>query len=101
MGLMGGTGGASFSIPFFREAPAGRLIVSMEDVVDKNTGSEISDFAIDFFRSIPVLVNGCTVLGLKAAVLGVVGFDTGGVWLAENGGSGDVGCEKPLPLALL
>jgi hypothetical protein len=99
--LIGGTGGASFSIPFFREAPAGRLIVSMEEVVERNTGSEISDFAIDFFRRTPVLVNGCTVLGLKAVTLGVVGFETGGVWLAENGGTGDAGCEKPLPFALL
>ena len=99
--MVGGTGGASFSIPFFREAPAGRLIVSIEDVVERKTGSEISDFAIDFFRSTPVLVNGCTVLGLKAVVLGVVGFETGGVWLAENGGTGEVGCEKALALPLL
>ena len=76
-------------------------MVSIEDVVERNTGSEISDFAMDFFRSTPVLVSGCTVLGLNAAALGVVGFETGGVWLAENGGTGDVGCEKPLPLALL
>lgn len=66
-------------MPFFREAPAGRLMVSIEEVVERNTGSEISDFAMDFFRSTPVLVNGCTVLGLNAAALGVVGFETGGV----------------------
>lgn len=54
-------------------------MVSIEEVVERNTGSEISDFAMDFFRSTPVLVNGCTVLGLNAAALGVVGFETGGV----------------------
>jgi len=77
IGLIGGTGGAALSAPFFKDAPGGRLTKSMEDVVDKKTGSEISDFATDFFRSIPC--RGCTVLGLKAAELGVVGFETGGV----------------------
>jgi hypothetical protein len=89
MGLIGGTGGVSYSIPFLSDAPAGRLTVSITDVVDKNTGSEISDFATDFFRSIPCLIIGWMALGLKAAVFGVVGLETGGVWLAEKEGSGD------------
>jgi hypothetical protein len=80
-------------MPFLRDAPAGRLTVSMTDVVDRKTGSEISDLATDFFRSTFCRVRGWTVLGLKAAALGVAGFDTGGVWLAEKGGIGDVGCE--------
>jgi hypothetical protein len=63
------------------------LTKSMEDVVERKTGSDISDFATDFFRSMPCL--GCTVLGLKAVAFGVVGFETGGVWFAENGGIGD------------
>jgi hypothetical protein len=87
MGLIGGTGGASCSAPFFNEAPAGRLTVSIVDVDDMNTGSDISLFAIDFFRSMPCL--GCIVLGLNAAALGVEGLETGGVWFAENGGTGD------------
>jgi hypothetical protein len=77
MGLIGGTGGASCSLPFFNEAPAGRLTVSIVDVDDMNTGSDMSLFAIDFFRSIPCL--GCIVLGLNAAALGVDGLETGGV----------------------
>lgn len=78
------------SIPFLSDAPGGKLTVSMTDVVDKKTGSEMSDFATDFFRSMPCLIMGWTVLGLKAAALGVVGFETGGVWFAEKGGIGDV-----------
>jgi hypothetical protein len=89
MGLIGGTGGASYSIPFFKDAPAGRFTVSMTDVVDTKTGSEMSDFATDFLRSIPCLSIGWMALGLKAAVLGVAGLETGGVWFAENGGFGD------------
>jgi hypothetical protein len=78
MGLIGGTGGALCSCPFFKDAPAGRLIVSITEVVETKTGSEISDFAIDFLRNIPCL-EGCTMLGLKATVFGVVGLETGGV----------------------
>lgn len=77
IGLSGGTGGAAWSTPFFREAPAGRLIRSIDDVVDRKTGSEMSVFAIDFFLSMPC--RGCIVLGLKAAAFGVEGLDTGGV----------------------
>lgn len=80
-------------MPFFKEAPGGRLTVSMTEVVDTNTGSEMSDFAIDFFLSMPCLIMGCTALGLKAAVFGVVGLDTGGVWFADRGGSGE-GCGE-------
>jgi hypothetical protein len=95
---MGGTGGASKSLPFLREAPGGRSIVSITEVVEINTGSEMSALAIDFFRKTPCLFIGCTVLGLKAGALGVVGFgvvgfDTGGVWLLANGGIGELGCE--------
>jgi hypothetical protein len=84
---MGGTGGALCSIPFFKDAPAGRFTVSMTDVVDRKTGSDMSDLATDFFLSMPCLI--CMVPGLKAAALGVVGLETGGVWFAENGGIGD------------
>lgn len=73
----------------FISAASGRLTVSMTDVVDKNTGSEISDFATDFLRNIPCLIRGCTVLGLKPGAFGVVGFEAGGVWLAENEGTGE------------
>lgn len=93
IGLIGGTGGASGSLPFLRDAPAGRLTVSITDVVERKTGSEMSAFAIDLFRSTPCLCRGCTVLGLKACALGVVGFETGGVWLAGNGGIGEEGCD--------
>ena len=59
IGLIGGTGGGAYgSEPFFSDAPAGRLTVSMTDVVDKKTGSEISDLAIDFLRSTPCLMFG-------------------------------------------
>jgi hypothetical protein len=89
MGLIGGTGGVSYSIPFFNDAPAGKFTVSITEVVDKKTGSEMSDFAIDFFRSIPCLIIGWMALGLKAAVFGVVGLEIGGVLVAEKAGSGD------------
>jgi hypothetical protein len=59
----------------------------MEDVVDRKTGSDISHFAIDFFRSMPC--RGCTLLGLNAATFGVEGLEMGGVWLADKGGNGD------------
>lgn len=90
IGLIGGTGGGAESMPFLREAPAGRLIVSMTEVVEMNTGSEISYFAIDFFRRGPAFaIGGPAALGLKASATGVPGFETGGVLLAENGGTGD------------
>jgi hypothetical protein len=90
MGLIGGTGGATKgSAPFLREAPGGRSTVSMTEVVDTNTGSDISLLAIDFLRSWPCLTKGCAELGVKAAAFGVVGFDVGGVGLEENGGTGD------------
>jgi|TARA_R110002003_G_scaffold113_3_gene9835 hypothetical protein len=87
--LIGGTGGAAGSIPFFKDAPGGRLTVSITEVVDRKTGSEMSDFAMDFLRSMPCRTIGCTALGLKAAAFGVVGLETGGVWFAENGGIGE------------
>ena len=89
MGLRGGSGGA-LSMPFLREAPAGRLTVSMTEVVEMKTGSDISDLAIDFFRSGPAFAMGWgAALGLNAGITGVPGFETGGVLLAENGGTGE------------
>jgi hypothetical protein len=59
IGLIGGTGGGTYgSEPFFRDAPAGRLTVSMTEVVERKTGSEISDLAMDFLRNIPCLISG-------------------------------------------
>jgi hypothetical protein len=59
MGLIGGTGGGTKgSAPFLREAPGGRSTVSMMDVVDTKTGSEISLLAIDFLRNTPCLTKG-------------------------------------------
>jgi len=96
MGLIGGTGGGSaVSEPFFSDAPGGRLTVSMTEVVDTNTGSEMSDFAIDFFRSVPTLAMGCgAALGLKAGATGVDAPETGGVLLADSGGIGDIWGRK-------
>ena len=65
------------------------MTVSMTEVVDRNTGSEISHLAIDFFRNTPCRINGWPAPGLKAAMFGVVGFEAGGVWVAENGGTGE------------
>lgn len=77
-------------MPFMREAPSGRLIVSMTEVVEIKVGSEISDFAIDFLRSGPdFAIGGGAALGLKAGVTGVPGFETGGVLFAENVGTGE------------
>lgn len=70
--------------------------MSMTDVVDKKTGSEMSHLAIDFFRGMLCRVMGCTVLGVKAAALGVAWWETGGgIGLAEKGGIGDVGVGYP------
>lgn len=89
IGLIGGTGGGTKEpAPFFNDASA-RLTVSTTDVVDRKTGSEISDLAIDFLRNIPCLMSGWTAPGLKAAAFGVVGFEAGGVWLAEKGATGE------------
>jgi hypothetical protein len=71
----------------------------MTEVVDTNTGSDISLLAIDFLRSWPCLTKGCAELGVKAAAFGVVGFDVGGVGLEENGGTGD-GWELNVPLPI-
>lgn len=96
IGLIGGTGGGTCgSDPFFNDAPAGKLTVSMTDVVERKTGSEISDLAIDFLRNMPCRIGGCAAVALKAAAFGVVGFEVGGVGVAENGGTGDVCGWKP------
>jgi hypothetical protein len=77
-------------MPFWREAPAGRLTVSMTEVVEINTGSEISDFATDFLRSGPAFaIGGGVALGLKAGAIGVPGLETGGVLEEESGGTGE------------
>jgi hypothetical protein len=100
MGLIGGRGGAS--LPFLREAPGGRLTVSMTEVVDRKIGSEISAFAIDFFRSVPVLgiMAAAPALALKLGAIGVVVPETGGVWFAEKGGTGEGWPRKLLMLGL-
>ena len=89
MGLRGGTGGGC-SKPFLREAPFGRLIVSITDVAEMKTGSEMSDFCIDFLRCEATLLDGIVPLGPKDEATGVVEAEIGGVELAENGvGDGD------------
>ena len=89
IGLIGGTGGGTKDpAPLFSDASA-RPTVSTTDDVDRKTGSEISDLATDFLRNMPCLISGWTTPGLKAAAFGVVGFEVGGVWLAEKGGTGE------------
>ena len=90
MGLMGGTGGG-VSVPFLKEAPVGRLMVSMTEVVDRKMGSDISALLMDFFRSVPVegMMAPAPTFVLKAAATGVEVPETGGVLLAENGGIGE------------
>jgi hypothetical protein len=89
MGLRGGTGGGC-SKPFLREAPVGRLIVSITDVAEMKTGSEMSDFCIDFLRCETTLLDGIVPLEPKDEATGVVEAEIGGVELAENGvGDGD------------
>lgn len=90
-GLIGGTGGGTVSsMPFFSEAPGGRLTRSMTDVVETNTGSPMSALTIDFLRSVPTLtMGGGLASGLKAALSGVPGLDAGGVFAAEAAGRGE------------
>src|ERR1700761_538431 len=89
-GLIGGTGGASSSMPLLKEAPEGRSTVSMTEVVEISFGSDISDFLIDCFRmpgfrrdgidaTVLVLLFGKEVItGVDAAEIGGVGFDAKG-----------------------
>lgn len=88
IGLIGGTGGGC-SIPFFNDAPAGRLIVSITEVVERKMGSEMSAFAMDFFRSVPVLGIIAPAPALNEGSTGVEVPETGGVFAAEYGGTGD------------
>lgn len=90
MGLIGGTGGGA-SVPFLKDAPFGRLIVSMTEVVDKKMGSDISALLMDFLRRVPVegIMAPAPTLVLKAAATGVEVPETGGVLLAEKGGIGE------------
>jgi hypothetical protein len=69
-------------MPFLSEAPAGRSTVSMTEVAEMNTGSEMSCLLIDFLRIVPLLVE---MLGPKDEATGVVAAEIGGVELAENG----------------
>lgn len=96
IGLIGGTGGGG-SMPFFKDAPAGKSTVSMTEVPETKIGSEISDFTIDFLRTGPVFPKGA---GLNDAATGVFGPETGGVLLAENGGTGDCCGRKEFMLGL-
>jgi hypothetical protein len=60
----------------------------MTEVAETNTGSDISDFAIDFFR-VPDLVISEVALALNVAATGVLAAEIGGVALAEKGGTGE------------
>ena len=94
---MGGRGGGA-SIPFFSDAPGGRSTVSMTEVAEINTGSEISDFTIDFLR-VPAFVSAC-VFALNVDTTGVEAAEMGGVALAEKGGIGEGRLRKALKLGL-
>jgi len=88
-------------MPFLSEAPGGKLTVSTTDVVETNIGSDISDLAIDFFRRVPTFgIGGGTAFGLNLVAIGVPGFDTGGVLLAEKGIRGEGWGWKALKLGL-
>jgi hypothetical protein len=81
--LIGGTGGGGGSIPFLSDAPGGRSTVSITEVADMNTGSDISDFAIDFLR-VPDFVSVLVLwLVLNELPTGVLDPDIGGVEVAE------------------
>jgi len=65
-----------------------KLMVSITEVVETNRGSPMSAFAIDFLRSVPVFTVGAGT-GPLGMMVGVPGFETGGVLLVENGGTGE------------
>jgi hypothetical protein len=88
MGLIGGSGGG-VSVPFFKDAPAGKLMVSITEVVERNMGSDISALLIDFFRKVPVVGMMAAAPELNTGATGVEAPETGGVFFAENGGTGD------------
>ena len=83
-GLIGGTGGAA-SMPFRRDAPAGKSIVSTTEVVEISTGSPISDFLIDILREraafAPALASrfGALTVAGNAGATGVDDDERGGV----------------------
>jgi hypothetical protein len=97
--LIGGSGGGS-SLPFFKDAPAGKLTVSITEVVDKNMGSEISALLMDFFRSVPLVGMIAAAPVWNTGAIGVEAPDTGGVFLAEVGGIGDGCARKEFTLGL-
>ena len=66
-------------MPFFSDAPAGRLIVSITEVVDRKMGSDMSAFAMDFLRSVPALGMMAAAPVLNAGLTGVEVPETGGV----------------------
>ena len=83
LGLSGGTGGGDVdeSMPFFKDALAGKSTVSMVDVDDMNVGSEIEAFETVFLRRTPVRgwntgMFGC---GAEFGPCGVFAPDVGGV----------------------
>lgn len=94
IGFIAGRGGVDCgsSIPFFREAPAGRATVSMTEVVDINLGSLMSPFWIFFCDADRPLVVPAKGTGLdgKVYATGVEFPDMGGVatllWLANGTG---------------
>lgn len=80
-GLMGGTGGG-LSMPFLREAPAGRSMVSTFEVEERSaTGSEMSCLLTVFLRRGTWRSEGPGGIGGGVGELaeGVFGPDTGGV----------------------
>lgn len=88
-GLKAGTGGTS-SIPFMRDAPAGKSTVSMTEVVDMSLGSDISVFLMDILRFVDFLPKVAdermfTLLPGKVGAIGVEDADIGGVGLPVNG----------------
>lgn len=71
-------------MPFLSDAPAGRSTVSITEVAEMKTGSEISDLLTDFLR-VPDFVRDVVLLLLKVVATGVDAADSGGVEFAENG----------------
>jgi hypothetical protein len=91
-GLIGGTGGATSSRPFFRLAPGGRATVSTDDVVEMSVGSPISYFWMERFRAVVRSdVEDCGSWLGKLGWTGVLDPDIGGVIFAANEFWGEIG----------
>ena len=74
----------------------------MTEVAERRTGSEISAFMIDFLRMAPDMARGiwedcpaggAGILLLKEVATGVLAAESGGVFAAAKGGTGDA-CER-------